>query len=109
MKLSGLLAVSLVALLPLASAFAQGAPATSSTSSAESHPATTSSTGAAQATTAEAAGDWCAAHEVPESACTRCNKELIPQFKARGDWCASHDLPESQCRACNPKLEIRRP
>ncbi|MHC5035244.1 MAG: efflux RND transporter periplasmic adaptor subunit, partial [Planctomycetota bacterium] len=46
--------------------------------------------------------DWCKGHGVPESACTRCNPELIAGFKARGDWCAGHNLPESQCVACNP-------
>ena len=40
--------------------------------------------------------DWCGEHAVPESQCTRCNKDLIPAFKATGDWCAEHGLPESQ-------------
>jgi cobalt-zinc-cadmium efflux system membrane fusion protein len=48
--------------------------------------------------------DWCAEHAVPESECTKCNPELIAQFKASGDWCAGHDLPESHCRLCNPGL-----
>ncbi|QTD50658.1 efflux RND transporter periplasmic adaptor subunit [Sulfidibacter corallicola] len=54
--------------------------------------------------TAQTAGgsDWCAGHEVPESKCTICNPELIPQFKASGDWCAGHGLPESVCPPCNP-------
>lgn len=47
------------------------------------------------------AKDWCAGHEVPESKCTICNPELIPQFKAAGDWCAGHNLPESVCPMCN--------
>jgi len=47
-------------------------------------------------------GDWCAEHNVPESACTRCNPGLIAQFKEKGDWCAGHNLPESQCVKCNP-------
>lgn len=47
--------------------------------------------------------DWCAGHEVPESKCTICNPELIPQFKEAGDWCAGHGLPESVCPPCNPK------
>lgn len=50
------------------------------------------------------ADDWCAGHGVPESQCTRCNPELIPQFKAKGDWCGEHGLPESQCVKCNPEL-----
>jgi hypothetical protein len=53
--------------------------------------------------------DWCGEHEVPESACTRCNPTLIAAFKATGDWCAEHGLPESQCKACNPNLKIERP
>ncbi|MDJ0837103.1 MAG: efflux RND transporter periplasmic adaptor subunit [Acidobacteriota bacterium] len=47
--------------------------------------------------------DWCGGHGLPESKCTICNPELIPQFKAAGDWCAGHELPESVCPTCNPK------
>lgn len=54
-------------------------------------------------------GDWCGAHDVPESQCTRCNPSLIPAFKASSDWCAPHNLPESQCLICNPDLKIVRP
>lgn len=53
--------------------------------------------------------DWCGEHAVPESQCTRCNKELIPAFKATNDWCATHEVPESQCTKCNPGLKIERP
>lgn len=53
--------------------------------------------------------DWCGEHAVPESQCTRCNKDLIPAFKATGDWCAEHGLPESQCLKCNPNIKITRP
>jgi len=53
--------------------------------------------------------DWCGAHEVPESLCTRCNPSLIAAFRATGDWCAEHNLPESQCKICNPNLRIERP
>lgn len=53
--------------------------------------------------------DWCGEHSVPESQCIRCNRELIPAFKATGDWCAEHGLPESQCLKCNPNLKIVRP
>lgn len=53
--------------------------------------------------------DWCGAHEVPESLCTRCNPGLVAAFKATGDWCPEHGLPESQCRLCNPELVIQRP
>ncbi len=51
--------------------------------------------------------DWCKEHGVPESACTRCNAKLIPQFQAKGDWCEEHALPESQCVACHPELEAK--
>ncbi|ACY14017.1 hypothetical protein [Haliangium ochraceum] len=53
--------------------------------------------------------DWCGAHQVPESLCTRCNPSLIAAFKATGDWCEEHGLPESQCLICNPELKIERP
>ena len=53
--------------------------------------------------------DWCSEHGVPESLDTRCDKSLIPAFKATGDWCDKHGLPLSQCRKCNPKLKIVRP
>ena len=53
--------------------------------------------------------DWCNEHQVPESVDTRCDKSLIPAFKATGDWCDKHGLPLSQCRKCNPKLKIVRP
>ncbi len=52
--------------------------------------------------------DWCEEHAVPESQCTKCNKSLIPAFKATGDWCDQHNLPKSQDRDCNPKLQIAR-
>lgn len=53
------------------------------------------------------AADWCKEHMVPESVCTRCNKDLIADFKKKGDWCAKHDLPESQCTKCHPDLEAK--
>jgi cobalt-zinc-cadmium efflux system membrane fusion protein len=53
--------------------------------------------------------DWCGEHGVPESQCTRCNPDLIAEFKATGDWCAEHGLPESQCLECNPDIKIERP
>ncbi len=43
-------------------------------------------------------------HKVPQAACTRCNPNLITQFKAVGDWCSEHDVPESQCFTCHPDL-----
>lgn len=51
--------------------------------------------------------DWCREHGVPESLCTRCNRDLIPLFKERGDWCGGHDRPESQCILCNPGFAAR--
>ena len=53
--------------------------------------------------------DWCNEHGVPESMDTRCDKSLIPAFKATGDWDEKHGLPKSQCKKCNPKLKIVRP
>jgi hypothetical protein len=53
--------------------------------------------------------DWCSEHGVPESQDTRCDKSLIPAFKAVGDWDDKHGLPKSQCKKCNPKLKIVRP
>ena len=53
--------------------------------------------------------DWCGEHLVPESQCTRCDKSLIPVFKATGDWCELHGLPKSQDLKCNPGLKIVRP
>src|SRR5512138_2128118 len=53
--------------------------------------------------------DWCDEHGVPESLDTRCDKSLIPAFKATGDWDDKHGLPKSQCKKCNPKLQIVRP
>ncbi len=50
---------------------------------------------------------WCGGHNVPEALCTRCNKAVIPAFKAKGDWCGGHDLPESQCLKCNPDLATK--
>ena len=53
--------------------------------------------------------DWCEEHGVPESLDTRCDKSLIPAFKATGDWCKIHGLPLSQDLKCNPNLKIVRP
>ncbi|MCK6478624.1 MAG: hypothetical protein HUU06_00225 [Planctomycetaceae bacterium] len=50
------------------------------------------------------AADWCGEHGVPESACTRCNADLVPEFKKKGDWCDKHGLPESQCVTCDPAV-----
>lgn len=55
--------------------------------------------------TGHPADDWCWEHGVPESACTICNPELIPEYKAKDDWCAPHDLPESVCHLCGHGVE----
>lgn len=47
-------------------------------------------------------GEWCAGHGLPESHCTKCHPELIPEFKEAGDWCDEHGFPESACPICNP-------
>lgn len=47
----------------------------------------------------------CEYHGIAKNACTRCNPDLIPAFKAKNDWCAEHNLPESQCDICNPGLK----
>jgi len=53
--------------------------------------------------------DWCGAHSVPESKCTRCNPALAAAFKATGDWCGEHGLPESHCVQCDPSRKLTRP
>ena len=45
--------------------------------------------------------DWCAEHNVPESACVECDPSLLPRAKARG-WCKLHGVAE--CVLCNPEL-----
>jgi len=42
----------------------------------------------------------CDYHGIQADICTRCNPELIPDFKAQGDWCAGHNVAESQCDLC---------
>ena len=37
--------------------------------------------------------DWCAEHNVPESACVECDAALMPKAKPRG-WCKVHGVPE---------------
>ena len=68
-------------------------------------PGTTKDKEKPQAKAAEV--DWCGGHGVPESICTRCNKDLIAGFQEKGDWCKEHGLPESQCIACHPDLEAK--
>ncbi len=50
-------------------------------------------------------GWWCSEHGVPEEECTRCDFNLIGDFKAKGDWCDEHARPHSQCFLCDPELE----
>lgn len=45
--------------------------------------------------------DWCAEHNVPESACIECDDALLPKAKPRG-WCKEHGIPE--CAQCHPEL-----
>ncbi|MCU0706565.1 MAG: efflux RND transporter periplasmic adaptor subunit [Fimbriiglobus sp.] len=45
--------------------------------------------------------DWCAEHNVPESACIECDDALLPKGKARG-WCGVHGVPE--CVLDHPAL-----
>jgi len=54
-----------------------------------------------------AAADWCGEHGVPESACTKCNADLVAGFKAKGDWCGTHGLPKSVCAECDPAVAAR--
>ena len=42
----------------------------------------------------------CEYHGISVDLCTRCNPELITEFKNKGDWCEEHNLPESQCDIC---------
>lgn len=51
--------------------------------------------------------DWCGEHGVPESVCTRCNDNLIAEFKKKGDWCTKHNLPDSHCITCHPELKAK--
>lgn len=62
---------------------------------------------------AKTSGDWCAAHEAPESRCPLCGGDesrpvysptVIAVYEERADWCAEHRLPESRCTICNPSL-----
>ncbi len=47
------------------------------------------------------AADWCEEHNVPESACVECNKELLPVGTNYG-WCAVHGL--MQCPFEHPDI-----
>ena len=41
----------------------------------------------------ESADDWCAEHNVPESACVECDPALMPRRKPSG-WCPAHGVGE---------------
>ena len=45
--------------------------------------------------------DWCAEHNVPESACVECDPSLMPRAERRG-WCNVHGIPE-----CTRKADYR--
>lgn len=44
--------------------------------------------------------DWCADHNVPESACVECDETLLPRPKSHG-WCRAHGVFE--CPTCHPE------
>lgn len=94
-QVAALLVLALLAMLPAAC---------SRREERASPPASTTPRQTFQGGPAAHPNDWCAGHGVPESQCTRCNPELIPQFKARHDWCEEHGVPESQCAICHPEL-----
>ncbi|MEX2315673.1 MAG: RND transporter [Pirellulales bacterium] len=48
---------------------------------------------------------WCNEHGVPEEVCPLCDNQLVAGFKAKGDWCAAHDRPDSQCFTCHPEKQ----
>jgi len=50
---------------------------------------------------AEATGDWCEAHNVPESICVECRPELMPRGEPFG-WCRIHGVHE--CPLCHPEV-----
>lgn len=50
----------------------------------------------------EAAEDWCAEHNVPDSRCIACHPELAGESAA--DWCKEHGVPESRCTVCHPEI-----
>ncbi|MBI4819697.1 MAG: efflux RND transporter periplasmic adaptor subunit [Deltaproteobacteria bacterium] len=52
----------------------------------------------------KAAGDWCEEHGFPKSACPACNPQTPPAQASATDWCLEHGLPESQCTQCHPEL-----
>jgi len=49
---------------------------------------------------------WCAGHNVAEALCWICRPDMIAAYKSVNDWCAGHGLPESHCLECNPELAL---
>jgi membrane fusion protein, heavy metal efflux system len=45
--------------------------------------------------------DWCEEHNIAESTCVECQKELMPKAKEHG-WCKLHGVAE--CVTCHPEL-----
>lgn len=44
---------------------------------------------------------------MPDAACMRCNTRLAVDFQKKGDWCKAHQRPESQCFICHPVLQTK--
>lgn len=45
--------------------------------------------------------DWCAEHNVPDSACVECHPDLLPRAKSFG-WCKIHGVHD--CPLCHPEV-----
>ena len=50
------------------------------------------------------AGKYCE-HGFEKGKCFRCDGSLEAEFKKTGDWCGGHDIPESQCFKCQKELQ----
>ena len=50
------------------------------------------------------AGKYCE-HGFEKGNCFRCDSSLEAEFKKTGDWCGGHDIPESQCFKCQKELQ----
>ena len=74
---------------------------------ADKSPPASSSPAKAPLIPVKKAADWCGEHGVPESMCTKCNKDLVAEFQKKGDWCKEHGVPESQCFECKPELRAK--
>ena len=49
-------------------------------------------------------GKYCE-HGFEKGKCFRCDASLEAEFKKTGDWCGGHDIPESQCFKCQKELQ----